>query len=68
MDLPSATLLLQAALGVYVGGVVGSLFVLRQERIANLVGLVCATVAGALFPQLTVASGSRQGKLGGVAR
>jgi len=48
MDLPSATLLLQIALCVYVAGVVGSLLSLRHERIANLVGFGCATVAGAL--------------------
>jgi hypothetical protein len=46
MILPSPTRLLQIALGVYRAGVVGSLLTLRQERIANLVGFGCATIAG----------------------
>ena len=46
MDLPSSTQLLQFALCAYVAGVVGSLLALRHERIANLVGFGCATVAG----------------------
>jgi hypothetical protein len=48
MILPSPTLLLQIALGVYCAGVVGSLLALRHERLANLVGFGCATLAGAL--------------------
>ena len=48
MDLPSSALLLQIALCAYGAGVVGSLLALRRERIANLVGFGCATVAGAL--------------------
>jgi hydrogenase-4 component B len=48
MALPSPTLLLQLALCTYALGVVGSLLALRREKIANLVGFGCATVAGAL--------------------
>jgi hydrogenase-4 component B len=47
MELPSSTLLLQIALCLYGIGAVGSLLCLRHERIANLVGFGCATVAGA---------------------
>ena len=46
MILPSPTLLLQITLGVYCAGLVGSLLALRHERLANLVGFGCATVAG----------------------
>ena len=48
MDLPSPTLLLQLAFCAYALGVVGSLLALRREKMANLVGFGCATVAGAL--------------------
>lgn len=46
MDLSSPTLLLQITLCAYGVGVLGSLLALRHERIANLVGFGCATVAG----------------------
>jgi hypothetical protein len=46
MDLRSPTLPLQITLCAYDVGVLGSLLALRHERIANLVGFGCATVAG----------------------
>lgn len=46
MDLSFPTLLLQITLCAYGVGVLGSLLALRHERIANLVGFGCATVAG----------------------
>jgi hydrogenase-4 component B len=45
MDLPSPTLLLQIALCAYAVGAAGSLLALRREKVANLVGFGCATVA-----------------------
>jgi hydrogenase-4 component B len=48
MDLPSPTLLLQLALCIYALGVVGGLVALRHEKMANLVGFGCSTLAGAL--------------------
>ena len=45
MDLPAPTLLLQIALCVYAAGAVGSLLALRHEKIANLFGFGCSTVA-----------------------
>ena len=63
MDLLSSTLLLQVTLCAYVAGVVGSLLALRRERVANLVGFGCATVAavsgmGAALLALTVEAAS----------
>jgi len=46
MDLRSPTLLLQIILCAYGVGVLGGLLALRHERIANLVGFGCTTVAG----------------------
>ena len=48
MELLSATFLLQAALCVYGAGVAGSLLCLRCEKLANLVGFGCTTLAAAL--------------------
>jgi hydrogenase-4 component B len=45
MDLPSPTLLLQIALCAYAVGAAGSLLALRHEKLANLFGFGCATVA-----------------------
>jgi hydrogenase-4 component B len=45
MDLPAPTLLLQIALCVYAAGAVGSLLALRHEKVANLFGFGCSTVA-----------------------
>ena len=45
MDLPSPTLLLQIALCAYAVGAAGSLLALRHERVANLFGFGCSTVA-----------------------
>src|ERR1035441_1262507 len=45
MDLPSSNLLRQFTLCAYAAGVVGSLLALRRERIANLVGFGCVTMA-----------------------
>ena len=45
MDLPSPTLLLQIALCAYAVGAAGSLLARRREKVANLFGFGCATVA-----------------------
>jgi hydrogenase-4 component B len=47
MELPSSTLLLQLALCVYGAGAVVSLLSLRHERVANILGFGCASVAAA---------------------
>ena len=66
MELPSSTQLLQIALCVYGAGVVGSLLSLRYERMANLVGFGCATVAaltgiGAAITALIAGPGEGRG-------
>ena len=63
MDLLSSTLLLQFTLCAYVAGVVGSLLALRHERIANLIGFGCASLAagagiGAALLALTLEASS----------
>jgi hydrogenase-4 component B len=65
MDPPSPNLLLQLAFCVYALGVVGSLLALRREKIANVVGFGCATVAAALgiaAGMLGLTSGSGGGR------
>jgi hydrogenase-4 component B len=47
MVLPSSTLLLQIALCLYGAGAVASMLSLRHERLANLVGFGCASLAAA---------------------
>ena len=66
MILPAPALLLQLALCVFGAGLVGSLLAPRRERISNLIGFGCSTVAAVLgigAAVLGLASGAANGRM-----